>query len=767
LGNNEYLVTIENYQDCGAIAPAQQLFLNYRSTACNINLTATLPQVSLTEVYPTCPGGVSPCNSGYGVYHVIYSDTITLTACNDWILSYTNCCRSPNIVNLSNPSSSSIYGYVTLDNVNMPCNNSVTVASNKYPQVCTNVAHTYYPSAYDIDGDSLAFSLVNVLTSNGLNAPYNMGYTASNPLGGGTIAIDPMTGNITYTATTAGSFVIGYEIREYRAGALIATSYHDVNLVAVNCSVNSNTEPTYTVTNIQGGYLDQNIFWVTDSTQLTFDIEVTDPNTTNTLTLTSDIDSIGGSVVTVGTNPLTGSFIWPRTFPETQEFRVLILDDHAPCMFRGLHQLGFAIKHAAPTTNTAAQLDSMFVLVAEDSIVQICPVPLNLTALVAPTTTTYGSLVFDTNTGCLAYQAGALSEINEAFWVYVENNNSGITDSFWLDITTTTCVWAGDTDTNKVVNHFDVLLIGLGFGQTGAVRPNADLNYDCEPALNFANSTPTTNINYKHSDTDGNGLVNSDDTTAIILNWGQIHLKSSSNHASSGIPFYVEYGMGLPGQQMSIPIILGDTAMTADSIYGVAFTINYDESLMDTSTAWVDFGTSWLGTINSDMIAVQKDFYHQGHIDVGVVRTDQTNRNGIGQIGTLHFTIKDDILKSPNQRLDLQISNVRMITNIETERTATTPMTDVLITIGTNLTEMEKKENIKVFPNPTKQLINIQAKTAIEQWSVYSMTGQLIKTTLTNQQHCQLNMQGFAAGMYLLEVQTKEGIDVRKIQLLR
>ena len=348
-------------------------------------------------------------------------------------------------------------------------------------------------------------------------------------------------------------------------------------------------------------------------------------------------------------------------------------------------------------------------------------------------------------------------------------NNGQFQDSVWVEITTVSCVWAGDTDTNKVVNHFDILPLGLGFGQTGTVRPNADINYDCEPALNFVNSTPVTGTNYKHADTDGNGLVNANDTVAIIQNWGLIHLKNSSINNQTGIPFFIDYETAIPGQTVQIPIILGDSTVPADSIYGIAFSINYDETLTDSNSVFVDFNTSWLGTNNTDLINIQKDFYTQGKIDVGVVRTDQVNRSGIGQIGSFNLTIKDDILKSNTQRLDLLISDVRIITNTETERVAATPPTDILISIASNLNPVLHKDiRVNMFPNPVKDQLFIQSNDAIQTIELIDMTGRILQQKKGEDALQQtLSLAGFSNGMYLIRVSTSQQTKVQKIMVLR
>lgn len=764
LSNNQYIVQLEAFQDCAAIAPPNSITFTANSS-CTGNQNYTLPQTSLTDISPVCPGGVSPCLSGgYGTYHVIYSDTITLSSCNDWLLSYTNCCRSTNVINLAN-SSTSIYMEVSLDNTTF-CNNTAVMTSPAYIYSCTGSTQTHFLSVYDLDGDSLVFTLNNPLGNNGVPEGYAVGYSVNNPLGT-PLSLNSSTGELIFTPTAIGSYIVGIKVEEYRNGVLISSSNKDLSILSFNCT---NNTPTYTVSNVQGGYLDNNIFYVNNGSQLSFDITAIDTiDTGDTLSFSSDISAIGGTFTSNGINPAIANFTASTSSPTPQNFMVEVKDNVClPAPFPGRQLFGFAIvvlDHCIP--------DSIVGIIPPDSTFEINGSCSNnngfpITAITSSTSTTYGSLSIHPNQDRILYQAGSSYEVQESFWVHFEMNGGLQSDSTWVDITTTSCVWAGDADTNKVVNNFDLLPLGLGYGETGPIRPNAGIDYDCEPALNFTNSTPITGINYKHSDTNGDGIVNADDTTAIILNWGLVHLKNSPFAPTNAIPFYAEPTMGLPGQMLQIPIMLGDTSVMADSIYGLAFTINYDETMTDTGSVSVDFNTSWIGAINSDMISVQKDFYAQGRIDVAVVRIDQTNRDGMGQIGTLNLTIKDDILKkATTQRLDLLISDVRIITNTETERLASTPPTDILVSTITSTNNMSISTYVNVFPNPTKTDLNIQSNQEIQSIRLFNMAGQEIKSVQLHDLNTQLSVQELTQGMYILRVQTTEGINTQKIQVIR
>jgi len=231
------------------------------------------------------------------------------------------------------------------------------------------------------------------------------------------------------------------------------------------------------------------------------------------------------------------------------------------------------------------------------------------------------------------------------------------------------CVWPGDANSDGIANNLDLLSIGTGYGSTGTARPGATTNWLGQLATDWAD-TLISGVNYKHIDCNGDGTINNNDTLAIVLNYGSVHNKTSlSNQASTADPLlYLDISTDTvsTGTQLIIPLMLGTTSVPADSIYGLAFTINYDPSLIDTSSVSVSFNNSWLGTIGTDLISIQYDFYSGGKIEIAVTRTDQSNISGFGQIGELSITTANNLSgNSPIDTMLFTLTNVTSIANDE------------------------------------------------------------------------------------------------------
>src|SRR5690606_23022887 len=71
-----------------------------------------------------------------------------------------------------------------------------------------------------------------------------------------------------------------------------------------------------------------------------------------------------------------------------------------------------------------------------------------------------------------------------------------------------------------------------------------------------------------------------------------------------------------------------------------------------------------------------------------------------------------------------------------------------------------------IFPNPVTDVVTItnNENIAIEEVIVYEMNGKIVKLQKSNNEsEIQLNMESFATGTYLLHIETKEGMAVKKV----
>jgi len=351
------------------------------------------------------------------------------------------------------------------------------------------------------------------------------------------------------------------------------------------------------------------------------------------------------------------------------------------------------------------------------------------------------------------------------------NDASGNITTSLITIGIDNCVWPGDTDDNTVANNFDLLPIGLTYGNTGPPRALISNLWTPYVAIDWNNGQLLGLPNEKHFDSNGNGIIDSSDVDAILLNYGQSYFRSGTNSLAGISPFGIDNVAAYIGDTIITPIYLGNIFYPIANAYAVAFTINYNPDYIEAGSVNASFNNSWLG---NDLIHIQKSFDIVGQIEIAISRKDKTPISGYGPIAALNFTIKDDLIMGRLSNTDslispVTISNVRLIDHQNIE-IGTTPLTaNIVISELLSIKSPNKVSlDIQLFPNPTDGLLNIISKKAtIISIQLFNATGQLIDCNNNPNQHeNKISMERLATGIYFLSIQTDLGIFNQKIQVI-
>ena len=372
-------------------------------------------------------------------------------------------------------------------------------------------------------------------------------------------------------------------------------------------------------------------------------------------------------------------------------------------------------------------------------------------------------------------------------------------DTFWLQLCTDTsatcdttvvimhvysacyqCVWPGDADYNGIVNNADLLPIGIGYGTTGPVRPNATINWTGQPAPYWPDSL-LDNSNYKFIDCNGDGIINADDTVAIVLNYSSTHSRgSAASPGGQGAPTLLPVAVEdttYNGDTLTVELVLGDTSHPANNVYGLAFTLNYDITAVDSTKAvTVTFGNSWLGTA-ADKISIARDFKQQGQLQCALTRINHTTKSGEGPIGTVSVIVTTDNINGKNYAYYAEnffISNVTMIDSIGDILPVNTGAGSALVGyLPTGIAQVNGISNlVHIYPNPANDQLQVTSGAgAISEIKITDVLGRetlsrdyLPDANVTKQQ---LDISVLNPGIYLVEVLTANGLAVQKLVVAR
>ncbi len=237
LGNNVYEVKLTYFWDCASgFNPGATQTIDADGCGNNLNLTVT--QSSLTPGDGILAGGLCPTASTLTncKKRIDYIGTITLpSACNSWTFSIGNCCRSGAIDNINVGISDNYFHFATLNNTSVTCNNSPDISVEQFPNFCLGQPACFNLGATEVDGHTLSYAFISAYESLGVTNTYNAGFSGAIPVAG--ITVNATTGQVNFTPTTLGEYVIVVQVTERDAlGNIIGTIMRDFIVIVSNCT---------------------------------------------------------------------------------------------------------------------------------------------------------------------------------------------------------------------------------------------------------------------------------------------------------------------------------------------------------------------------------------------------------------------------------------------------------------------------------------------------------------------------------------------------
>ncbi|MBP6810888.1 MAG: T9SS type A sorting domain-containing protein [Saprospiraceae bacterium] len=349
------------------------------------------------------------------------------------------------------------------------------------------------------------------------------------------------------------------------------------------------------------------------------------------------------------------------------------------------------------------------------------------------------------------------------------------------------CAWPGDADNNNAVNHHDLLYLGLAFNAQGPVRLNASEEWIGQDAPDWVEATAIRNVNYKNIDSNGDGSINAADTIAIVQNWGRVINPAKDNPFDAPLDSFgnnpfpdisIDTDTLMPGQTANFPLLLGSQENQMDSIYGLAFSISYDASVVNENIRFTP-SSSWFGD-PSEYLCIQKNFPRQGRLDVAITRTNGIPVSGWGGIGNVFIIIEDNIFGAPGPfgpqdttaTTHFFFSEISSTSPGETPQIIAAPPVELIIrqqTVAAHEPFLSDRE-IALSPNPASENLLLQSKSArIHRVEISGADGSLHEVSEFGNpgQQVQIGLGKMTAGTYFARVFCGDGVAVKKFVVLR
>ncbi len=336
------------------------------------------------------------------------------------------------------------------------------------------------------------------------------------------------------------------------------------------------------------------------------------------------------------------------------------------------------------------------------------------------------------------------------------------------------CVWAGDTNNDGIVDIKDVLPIGLGMGENGVPRVNASTDWYGQYSEEW-DPAPTV-LEPKYYDTDGDGLVTTDDTAAISQHYLKTHnLLPEETPVALPLLFFDIVSPSGPidsGDVVIIEVSLGSEAYPSFDAYGLSFLFNFNTDFIDPQT--VDFQAyenSWL-SFYSPMLSMAKQPF-ESRLDVGLTRTNGISASGYGAVGQISFIITEDFAGFRYNKqgvIQVEVTGGQSMNGFGHYA----KLNDEIIEIPFDFTQKPqpfREDMVVTYPNPADDFVNIHlngSDNTIEDVIVYTVDGREVMRMMdVNQRHLRLDVSTFETGLYIFDIMTQDGPAPKKIQISR
>lgn len=320
-------------------------------------------------------------------------------------------------------------------------------------------------------------------------------------------------------------------------------------------------------------------------------------------------------------------------------------------------------------------------------------------------------------------------------------------------------VWPGDANTDGVADINDLLRIGLGYGTSGTTRTDTSINWYAHPAQPW-DSVFIDSVNFKHADSNGDGLIDVTDTLGIAINYSLTHNKGD-NFTIGGTPLTLVYPSSVQEEDtVHVEVFLGDST-SQETLYGIVFTLTYDPDMIQENSVSLQTGNSWLGTEGVDMITMTKDHYAEGRVDIGLTRIDHINRTGYGKIADITIVITDDIAKKEWGPMELGLG-YGFAGNASGQEI---PLSDVLVADQVEIPEFY--DFIRIYPNPAKKVLHIEPNgMRLQNLELLNLMGQSVwRANGEVLSDLDIETGGYSRGVYVIRYRQNGEWILRKVVL--
>ncbi|MEL7421616.1 MAG: T9SS type A sorting domain-containing protein [Bacteroidota bacterium] len=329
-------------------------------------------------------------------------------------------------------------------------------------------------------------------------------------------------------------------------------------------------------------------------------------------------------------------------------------------------------------------------------------------------------------------------------------------------------VWPGDTNSDNVASHIDLLSIGLTYELTGPTRMGTNSEWSGFISPNWGGSF-ANGLNHKHADANGDGIVDAIDEDVLEQNYGLVHGPiepfEALPHTDLDPPVFMDIDdldELSAGSTVEIPIVAGTADQIIEDIYGLAFTLELDPEIFTMGAVEIIYPTSWFGEPGINTTHIHR-VYPDGQLEVALSRTDHNNVSGFGPIMYLRIIIDD--IAGVNEIPTTLLVNDIMAINHDEERLVLRPSITTALITGVN-EEMDRDilaSTFGIYPNPTQDIVYFKNAYNMPPNRLDLFTARGQRLTSIKNPGMEFDFSAYPAGVYMLQFHIEGKIFTKRL----
>jgi hypothetical protein len=328
-----------------------------------------------------------------------------------------------------------------------------------------------------------------------------------------------------------------------------------------------------------------------------------------------------------------------------------------------------------------------------------------------------------------------------------------------ITINTINCdsVYPGDANRDGITDNTDFLSIAVASGAAGSPRTLQDNlwygHYADEWTYAFQD-----NVNYKHADCNGDGVVDPNDTLAVTQNWTNTHMVPafySIGHEPErtlvypAIQVIASSNYLLPNQQAYLDLFLVNDSLNPLPLYGLAMDVSFDNDLLQPLFNNFNFQNNFLYNNSSE------GFDH-ARITTGLLETAESRFNHDDTVagGFLgRFNFRTATTGTGTADIGFNVNTVKLINKYGCEiPTGLIPFNPVFVDFALGINDQaEKGIRLENHSSDGYYIVRMQQHKEYNA-TLYNTFGEKVKNTEAFSDLLRLNTTGLATGMYFLEL---------------